>query len=62
MERMARAWCQFNGWVPEHRPIVWKPSGDWKKHGKPRFEEVEGDPIWKAHMRAMDHILKAIGE
>ena len=61
LEAMARAWCKFNGWVPDHRPLIMRPTwGD--DHKVASFVEVPGDPIWKAHVRGMDAVLRAIEE
>lgn len=67
LEAMARAWCTYNGWAPDHRPLVLKATdevllrpGD--ERPLRRFLEEDGEPIWKAHIKAMDHLLKAIGE
>ena len=58
---MARAWCEFNGWIPDHRPLTMKVK-HWDQY-KPIFiTEEPGEPIWKAHINAMDTILKAIGQ
>ena len=64
LEAMARVWCRFNGWVPDHRPLVLKATDDlWlRPGGRPtrRFLEEEGEPLWKGHLRGMDAILTAI--
>lgn len=52
LEAMARAWCEFHGWVPDHRPLVLKHDEDGV------FFEADGEPIWKAHVKAMDVILR----
>ncbi len=60
LEAMARAWCLFNGWAPDHRPQVMKVKA-WEGY-QPRGIEEPGEPIWRAHLKGMDAILTAIGE
>lgn len=69
LEAMARAWCEFNGWLPDHRPTVRMHKlgakgflADGSLRDAIMIVEDEGEPTWKAHVKAMDHILKAIGE
>ena len=64
LEAMARAWCEFNGWVPDHRPLQFVVQ-DWgmadgEKIARPIFSEEPGPPLWRSHLKAMDHVLKSI--
>ena len=61
LEAMARAWCEFNGWIPDHRPFVLKVR-HWEGYQPKDMHEEPGEPIWKSHVKAMDHLLKAVGE
>ena len=59
LEAMARAWCEFNGWVPDHRPLTMKVKRR-EKYQPLDITEEPGEPIWKAHVRGMDAVLRAI--
>ena len=61
LEAMARAWCEFNGWLPDHRPLQMQVR-EWVDYKPVWIIRELGEPIWKAHVKAMDAILKAIGE
>ena len=61
LEAMARAWCAFNGWLPDRRPMQLKVKR-WDGPQTIDVAEEPGEPIWKGHVKAMDAILKAIGE
>ena len=62
LEAMARAWCDFNGWVPDHRPLVWVPRQMPLQDGTEvtSFDEEPGKALWQLHLPAMRAILKAI--
>lgn len=62
LEAMAREWCKINGWQPDHRPIELEIERDADTNKMVGFCERKGDPIWTCHVKAMDWLLKAIGE
>lgn len=61
LERMARAWCLFHGWVPDHRPLEmrFEPSPD-RDLEKMRVTKVPGKCLWEMHVPAMAAVLDAI--
>lgn len=59
IETMARAWCDYNGWNPDHRTSRYEPVRD--ESGRiVGVVEAPGEPVWRRHIPAMNKLLVAL--
>ena len=67
LEAMAREWCRINGWQADFQSqeLTWEEMvSDLENAGNPKYKPTVrlGPPTWQLHVRAMDRLLKSIGE